>query len=111
VHAPPARQVEIMQGWFLVMWFWAQTAHFGWSALHSLGWWPYPWQLLHWEAGFQEKYSSMWHRRLQMTSEVIPKHLKSIAPIREITRVEADLLRQHSIGMSQRGSSPRYREG
>jgi hypothetical protein len=35
----------------------------------------------------------MWHMRLQMASDVVPRCFRSIAPIWEMIRVEEDLLR------------------
>jgi hypothetical protein len=49
--------------------------------------------------------------QLQMASDVVPRCFRSIAPIREMTRVEEVLLTWHSSGISQRGSCARYREG
>jgi hypothetical protein len=50
----------------------------------------------------------MW---LQIASNVIPRGFRSIALMRETTRVEEVLLRWHSVGTSQQGSYARCREG
>jgi hypothetical protein len=50
----------------------------------------------------------MW---LQIASNVVPRYFRSIAPIREMTIVEEDLLRWRSSGTSQRGSCASRREG
>jgi hypothetical protein len=49
--------------------------------------------------------------RLQIVSDVVPRCFRSVAPIREMTRVEEVLLRRRSSGTSQRGSCARCREG
>jgi hypothetical protein len=61
--------------------------------------------------GVQAKYAVMQHMRLQIASDVVPRCFRSIAPIRETTRVEEVLLRRHSSGTSQQGSCARRREG
>jgi hypothetical protein len=48
---------------------------------------------------------------LQIASNIVPRYFRSIAPIREITIMEEVLLRWCSVGISQQGSSVRYREG
>jgi hypothetical protein len=53
----------------------------------------------------------MWHMRLQMASDVVLRCFRSIAPIREMIRVEEDLLRWHSPGTSHQGSYARRRDG
>jgi hypothetical protein len=49
--------------------------------------------------------------RLQIASDVVPRCFRSIAPIRETTKVDEVLVRRHSSGTSQRGSCVRRREG
>jgi hypothetical protein len=61
--------------------------------------------------GVQAKYAVMRHVWLQMASDVVPRRFRSIALMREMTRVEEVLLRRHSSGTSQRGSVARCREG
>jgi hypothetical protein len=61
--------------------------------------------------GVQVKSAVMRHMRLQIASDVVPRCFRSIALIRETTRVEEVLLRRHSSGMRQRGSCARCREG
>jgi hypothetical protein len=46
-----------------------------------------------------------------MASDIIPRHFRSVTPMREMTIVEEVLLRRHSLGTSQRGSVARWREG
>jgi hypothetical protein len=46
-----------------------------------------------------------------MASDVVPRSFRSVAPIREMTRVKEVLLRRRSSGTSQRGSVARCREG
>jgi hypothetical protein len=52
----------------------------------------------------------MQHVWLETVSDVVLRCFRFIALVREITRVEEILLRQHSSGMSQWGSYARYRE-
>jgi ABC-type branched-subunit amino acid transport system ATPase component len=53
----------------------------------------------------------MQHRQLQMASDVVLRHFRSVAPMREMTMVEEVLFRCHSSGTSQQGSVARCREG
>jgi hypothetical protein len=61
--------------------------------------------------GVQAKYVVMRYMRWQIASDVVPRCFRSIALIREMTRVEEVLLRRRSSGTSQRGSCARRREG
>jgi hypothetical protein len=53
----------------------------------------------------------MQYMQLQIASNVILRCFRSIALMREMTRVEQFLLRWHSLGISQWGSCARHREG
>jgi hypothetical protein len=61
--------------------------------------------------GVQAKYAVMRHKWLQIVSDVVPRCFRSVARMRETTRVEEVLLRRRSSGTSQRGSCARHREG
>jgi hypothetical protein len=49
--------------------------------------------------------------QLQIVSDVVPRCFRSIAMVRETTRVEEALLMWHSSETSQQGSIARCREG